>query len=195
MDKEERQEMQLAAARHTVEKAFRPPQECRAHEAGRCFKGDQCFESHNVPYHLITCCSMLEPKQKHYNVRFRKCTSIRVGKECKYSHAPQEEPTKEPQEEEMQQANDIEAEIEATASELQAATDKLNEKKTEKKAEREKKKAEQAANAEVANAEVGQPTMENIDQVRAGEVIASEMEANAMIAHYASANPEEPKPK
>ena len=61
--------------------------------------------------------------------RFRKCTSIRVGKECKYSHAPQEEPTKEPQEEEMQQANDIEAEIEASAIELQAATDKINEKK------------------------------------------------------------------
>ena len=176
--------MQLAAARHTVEKAFRPPQECRAHEAGRCFKGDQCFESHNVPYHLITCCSTLEPKQKHYNVRFRKCTSLRVGKECKYSHAPQEEPTKEPQEEEMQQANDIEAEIEASAIELQAATDKINEKK-------QKKKAERAANAGVANAEVGQPTMENIDQVRAGEVIASEMEANAMIAHYL----EEPKPK
>ena len=51
MDKEQHQEMQLAAARHTVEKAFRPPQECRAHEAGRCYKGDQCVESHNVPYH------------------------------------------------------------------------------------------------------------------------------------------------
>ena len=49
VDKEERQEMQLAAARDTVEKAFRPPQECRAHEAGRCYKGDQCIESHNVP--------------------------------------------------------------------------------------------------------------------------------------------------
>ena len=49
VDKEERQEMQLAAARDTVEKAFRPPQECRAHEAGRCYKGDQCFESHHVP--------------------------------------------------------------------------------------------------------------------------------------------------
>ena len=48
MDKEQHQEMQLAAARHTVEKAFRPPQECRAHEAGRCYKGDQCFESHHV---------------------------------------------------------------------------------------------------------------------------------------------------
>ena len=103
MDKELHQEMQLAAARDTVAKAFRPPQECRAHEAGRCYKGDQCIESHNVPYHLITCCSMLKPGQKYYSVRFRTCTALRVGKECKYAHAPQVEPPQEPQEEPPQE--------------------------------------------------------------------------------------------
>ena len=52
MDKRADQEMRAYAARDTVEKAFRPPHECRAHEAGRCNKGDQCFEYHNVPYSL-----------------------------------------------------------------------------------------------------------------------------------------------
>ena len=118
VDKRADQEMRAYAARDTVEKAFRPPQECRAHEAGRCYKGDQCFESHNVPYHLITCCSVLGPKQNHFNKRLRTCTSIRVGKECQYSHTPQEEPTNVPREEEMLQANLLEEGIEATASAL-----------------------------------------------------------------------------
>ena len=133
---------------------------------------------------------MLGPKQKHFNMRFRKCTSIRVGKECQYSHTPQEEPTKVPQEEEMRQANELEEEFEATASELEAATKTLNEKKAVARAKREKKKAEQAANAGVANSGVEQPKMVNIGQVRENEVLASEREANASIAHYATANPE-----
>ena len=37
----------------------------------------------------------------------------------------------------------------------------------------------------------GRPTMANIDQVREGELLASEREANALIAHYETANPEE----
>ena len=88
-EKELQQECLLAAAKDMVEKAFKPPQECRAHMAGRCNKGDQCFESHTVPYHLITCCSALKPGQNHYKARFRTCTSLRVGKECLYSHEPQ----------------------------------------------------------------------------------------------------------
>ena len=79
----------------------------------------------------------------------------------------------------MQLANDIEAETEA-AIELQAATSKVSEKKKKKKRER------------AANAEVGQRSTASIDQVRAADVIASEMQANAMIAHYL---PSEPKPK
>ena len=79
-----------------VEKAFKPPQECRAHMAGRCYKGDQCYESHTVPYHLITCCSALKPGQNHYKARFRTCTALRVGKECLYSHEPQMETEQEP---------------------------------------------------------------------------------------------------
>ena len=164
---------------------------------------------------LITCCSVLGPKQKHFNMRFRKCTSIRVGKECQYSHTPQEEPTKVPREEEMRQANELEEEFEATASELEAATKTLDEKKqlasegasarartppfaraqvacdAVAKAKREKKKAEQAANAGVANSGVEQPKMVNIGQVRENEVLASEREANALVAYYATANPEE----
>ena len=92
MEKEKDRAMHLAAALDTIEKAYRPPQECRAHEAGRCTKGDACLESHNVPNHLIPCCSVLEPGEKYYNVRFRTCTSVRMGKECKYSHAPQQAP-------------------------------------------------------------------------------------------------------
>mgnify|MGYP003317623306 CR=1 FL=1 len=65
-----------------VEKAFKPPQECRAHMAGRCYKGDQCFESHTVPYHLITCCSVLKSGQNHYKARFRTCTALRVPLLC-----------------------------------------------------------------------------------------------------------------
>ena len=56
-----------------------------------CYKGDQYFESHTVPYHLITCCSALKPGQNHYKARFRTCTALRVGKECQYSHEPQRE--------------------------------------------------------------------------------------------------------
>ena len=64
--------------------------------AGRCHRGDQCFESHTVPNHLITCCSVLKPGQKHYKARFRTCTALRVGKECLYSHEPQAEMEQEP---------------------------------------------------------------------------------------------------
>ena len=41
-----------------------------------------------------------------------------MGKECQYSHTPQEEPTNVPREEEMLQANLLEEGIEATASAL-----------------------------------------------------------------------------
>ena len=46
---------------------------------------------------------MLKPGQKYYSVRFRTCTALRVGKECKYAHAPQVEPPQEPQEEPPQE--------------------------------------------------------------------------------------------
>ena len=51
--------MQKAAAQDTINKAYKPPQECRAHEAGRCTKGDMCTESHNVPDIQILCCSTM----------------------------------------------------------------------------------------------------------------------------------------
>ena len=95
-EKQLQQEMLLAAAKDTMERVFKTPQECRAHMAGRCHRGDQCFESHTVPNHLITCCSVLKPGQKHYKARFSKCTSLRVGKECLYSHEPQAEMEQEP---------------------------------------------------------------------------------------------------
>ena len=180
-------------------------------------------------------------------MRFRKCTSIRVGKECQYSHTPQEEPTNVPREEEMLQANLLEEGIEATASalaekqlaseatsarrtppfdraqaecdavakakqdefeatmnsatlaELAAAFKAIDEKKALARAKREKQKAENAASAGVANSGEKapptsptdeQPTMANIGQVREGDLLASEREANASIAHYATANPE-----
>ena len=44
-----------------------------------------------TPCDLITCCSVLQPGQKHYKARFRTCTALRVGKECMYSHEPQME--------------------------------------------------------------------------------------------------------
>ena len=94
-DKRAGEEQRANAARDAIEKAFRPPQECRAHEAGRCTKGDQCYESHNVPDSLIMCCSMLKFGQKHYKLKYSTCTSIRVGKECPYSHEPLEEQTEE----------------------------------------------------------------------------------------------------
>ena len=94
-DKRAGEEQRANAARDAIEKAFRPPQECRAHEAGRCAKGDQCYESHNVPDSLIMCCSMLKPGQRHYKLRYATCTSIRVGKECPYSHEPPKEQTEE----------------------------------------------------------------------------------------------------
>ena len=91
----------------------------------------------------------------------------------------------------MRQANELEEEFEATAAELEAATKTLDEKKAVARAKREKKKAEQAANAGVANSGVEQPKMVNIGQVRENEVLASEREANALVAYYATANPEE----
>lgn len=104
-DKRAGEEMRAHAARDTVEKAFRPPQECRAHEAGRCIKGDQCYESHNVPDSQITCCSVLKFGQKHYHKKYRTCTAFRVDKECPYSHEPLEEQT----EEEMAEADLLDA--------------------------------------------------------------------------------------
>ena len=43
--------MYLAAALNTIEKAFKPPQECAAprRPAGASIKGDACYESHNAP--------------------------------------------------------------------------------------------------------------------------------------------------
>ena len=52
--------------------------------------------SYGAPYHLITCCSVLKPGQKHYKARFRTGTAVRVGKECQYSHEPQGEMEQEP---------------------------------------------------------------------------------------------------
>ena len=99
VDKEQHQEMQLAAARHTVEKAFRPPQECRSHEAGRCYKSDQCVESHNVPYHLITVLleagAEAEVLQREVPHVHRAAGGQRV--QVRYAHAPQAEPSQEPQ--------------------------------------------------------------------------------------------------
>ena len=81
------EEMHKAAAQDTISKAYKPPQECRAHEAGRCTKGDLCTESHNVPDIQILCCSVLkEGVHKYFNKRFRTCTALRIGQECTYSH-------------------------------------------------------------------------------------------------------------
>ena len=128
-----------------------------------------------------------------------------------------------PREEEMLQADLLEANLledgnEATASALaekQLASEATSARRTPPfaraqvacdavaKAKREKKKAEQAANAGVANSGVEQanagvansgveqPKMVNIGQVRENEVLASEREANALVAYYATANPEE----
>ena len=91
----------------------------------------------------------------------------------------------------------------ATPAELAAAYKALDEKKAvvalANRAKREKQKAENAASAGVANSgETApptspadeQPTMANIGQVREGDFLASETQANAAIAHYATANPE-----
>ena len=56
-----------------------------------------------------------------------------MGKECQYSHTPQEEPTNVPREEEMLQANLLEEGIEATASALaekQRASEAASERRT-----------------------------------------------------------------
>ena len=37
------------------------------------------------------CCSVLTPKMKFYNARFKTCPAIRAGKDCPYSHAMQDE--------------------------------------------------------------------------------------------------------
>ena len=92
----------------------------------------------------------------------------------------------------------------ATPAELAAAFKALDEKKAivalANREKREKQKAEKAASAGVANSGEKapptsptdeQPTMANIGQVREGDLLASEREANASIAHYATANPEE----
>ena len=87
----------------------------------------------------------------------------------------------------------------ATPAELAAAFKAIDEKKALARAKREKQKAENAASAGVANSGEKapptsptdeQPTMANIGQVREGDLLASEREANASIAHYATANPE-----
>ena len=93
-DKRAGEEQRANAARAAISKAYRPPQECRAHEAGRCTKGDQCYESHNVPDWMIMCCSMRKPKPGQ-KLRYTRCTSLRVGKECPYSHEPVQEQTEE----------------------------------------------------------------------------------------------------
>ena len=79
----------VEVAKDAIAKAFKPTQECRAHEAGRCMKGDACPEAHNLLDEDILCCSVMTPKSKYYNARFLKCPGIRVGKECPYSHALQ----------------------------------------------------------------------------------------------------------
>ena len=120
-DKRAGEEQRAHAARDTVEKAFRPPQECRAHEAGRCVKGDQCYESHNVPDSQIMCCSVLKFGQKHYKLKYSTCTAIRVGKECPYSHEPLEEQTEEEMAEaDLLDANTLEEENEAAEIALAA---------------------------------------------------------------------------
>ena len=62
------------------------PQECRAHQAGRCIKGDKCYESHLLPDDQIMCCSVLKEGDKWYNAKFTKCCFERAGLECPYSH-------------------------------------------------------------------------------------------------------------
>ena len=91
LEKAKEEEMHLEVAKDAIAKAFKPSQECRAHEAGRCMKGDMCPEAHNLLDEDILCCSVLTPKSKFYNSRFLKCPGIRAGKECPYSHAMQEE--------------------------------------------------------------------------------------------------------
>ena len=93
-DKRADEERRASAAREAISKAYRPMQECRAHEAGRCTKGDLCFESHDVPDCMILCCSMRMPKPGRKQ-RYAKCTSLRVGKDCPYSHEPVQEQTQE----------------------------------------------------------------------------------------------------
>ena len=91
LEKAKEQEMQLEVAKDSIKKAFKPSQECRAHEAGRCMKGEMCQEAHNLLDEDILCCSVLTPKMRFYNARFKTCPAIRAGKDCPYSHAMQEE--------------------------------------------------------------------------------------------------------
>ena len=93
-DKRAGEEQRASAAREAISKAYRPSQECRAHEAGRCTKGDQCYESHNMPDWMVMCCSIRKPKPGQ-KLRYTRCTSLRVGKECPYSHEPLQEQTEE----------------------------------------------------------------------------------------------------
>ena len=127
---------------------------------------------------------MLVLGQKHYHKNFRMCASLRVNEECQYSHEPLEEQT-EAMQAELFDANLIEADNEAEESALAGQLLSSG--------------AVSAANAGVANSggtapptspADGQPTMANIGQVREGDRLASERQANDSIEHYKSANPE-----
>ena len=93
-DKRAGEERRASEAREAISKAHQPMQECRAHEAGRCSKGDMCYEAHNVPDCTIMCCSVRKPKLGR-KAKFTTCTSLRVGRECPYSHEPMQELTEE----------------------------------------------------------------------------------------------------
>ena len=171
-DKRADEEMRAYAARDTIEKAYKPPQECRAHEAGRCIKGDRCFESHNIPDSQIKCCSVLVFGQNHYHKNFRMCASSRVNRECQYSHEPLVEP--------------LEEQAEATQADL---FDSLVEAESEEYRQLLSGGAVSAASAGVANsggtAHPTAPADGPADQVQ----IASERQANEAIEYYESANP------
>ena len=63
------------------------PQECRAHEAGRCTKSsDVCTESHLIPDEQIKCCSILKPGDPYYNPAYSRCRFAKLGMTCPYKH-------------------------------------------------------------------------------------------------------------
>ena len=92
-DRASQQEMSKIAAEERLERKEKrkregggTPQECRAHLAGRCIKGDKCMESHLLLDDQIMCCSVLKQGDKWYNPKFTKCCFARAGLECPYSH-------------------------------------------------------------------------------------------------------------
>ena len=146
-------------------------QECRAHEAGRCTKGDLCFESHNVPDCMILCCSMRMPKPGQKQ-RYTKCTSLRVGKDCPYSHEPVQEQTQEERDYDAIMFDEA-SDAEKTALEISQAEE----------AEKQSAEATAAATAATAAAGAAAATAAAAAAVAAEAVVTAAAATNAVVAN------------